>query len=138
MAESSKHMEYVRRIVEYVKTIPADFTPQLLVSDLPESPQRPTPTLDGYIPDVRYRGKGIIIIGEAKTIHDIDNDHTERQICSYIDEVRCYKGDRHIVMCSNITAFALIKNMIVRKKVRENLDGIMFHILDNLTKVAVV
>ena len=103
MAESSKHMEYVRRIVEYVKTIPADFT-----------------------------------LGEAKTIHDIDNDHTERQICSYIDEVRCYKGDRHIVMCSNITAFALIKNMIVRKKVRENLDDITFHILDNLSKVAVV
>ena len=138
MAESSKHMEYVRRIVEYVKTIPADFTPQLLASDLPESPERPSPTLDGYVPDVRYKTSGIIIIGEAKTIHDIDNDHTERQICSYIDEVRCNKGARHIVLCSNTTSFALIKNMIVRKKMREYLIDITFHVLDNLTKVAVV
>ena len=80
----------------------------------------------------------IIIIGEAKTIHDIENDHTEKQLKSYIDEVRCYKGDRHIVVCSNTSTFALIKNMIVRKKIKEHLDDITFHVLDNLSKVAVV
>ena len=138
MAESGKHMEYVRRIAEYVKTIPTDFTPQLLISDLPDSTARPVQTLDGYVPDVRYQSSNIIIIGEAKTIHDIENDHTERQISSYIDEVRCHKGERHIVICSNTAVFALIKNMIVRKKIRERLDDITFHILDNLTKVAVI
>lgn len=138
MAESGKHMEYVRRIVEYIKTIPTDFTPQFLISDLPESIERPAQTLDGYIPDVRYQGSNVIIIGEAKTIHDIENDHTERQLKSYIDEVRCHKGDRHIVVCSNTAAFALIKNMIVRKKIKDKMDDITFHILDNLSKVAVV
>ena len=72
------------------------------------------------------------------TIHDIENDHTEKQLKSYIDEVRCYKGDRHIVVCSNTSTFALIKNMIVRKKIKEHLDDITFHVLDNLSKVAVV
>lgn len=138
MAESGKHMEYVRRIAEYIKTIPADFTPQLLISDLPDSTERPKQTLDGFIPDVRYQGHDIIIIGEAKTIHDIENDHTEKQLKSYIDEVRCHKGDRHIVVCSNTLTFALIKNMIVRKKIKEHLDDITFHVLDNLSKVAVV
>ena len=138
MAESGKHMEYVRRIVDYVKTIPSDYTPQFLISDLPESPSRPTPTLDGYVPDVLYRDSHIVIIGEAKTIHDVENDHTERQIRSYIDEVRCHKGIRHIVICSNSNSFALIKNMVVRKKVREGITDITFHILDNLTKIAVI
>lgn len=138
MAESHNHMNYVRKIVEYVKDIPTDFISRYLLVDLPDFPERPTPTLDGYIPDVLYKDTNIIIIGEAKTIRDVENDHTERQINSYIEEVRCHKGTRHIVICSNALSFSHIKNMIVRKKNRENISDISFHILDNIYKVAVI
>ena len=138
MAESHNHMNYVRKIVEYVKDIPTDFISRYLLVDLPDFPERPTPTLDGYIPDVLYKDTNIIIIGEAKTIRDVENDHTERQINSYIEEVRCHKGTRHIVICSNALSFSHIKNMIVRKKDRENISDISFHILDNIYKVAVI
>ena len=138
MAESHNHMNYVRKIVEYVKDIPTDFISRYLLVDLPDFPERPTPTLDGYIPDVLYKDTNIIIIGEAKTIRDVENDHTERQINSYIEEVRCHKGTRHIVICSNALSFSHIKNMIVRKKMRENISDINFHILDNICKVAVI
>ena len=80
MAESLNHITYVRKIVEYVKDIPTDFISRYLLVDLPDFPERPTPTLDGYIPDVLYKDTNIIIIGEAKTIRDVENDHTERQI----------------------------------------------------------
>lgn len=138
MAESHNHMNYVRKIVEYVKDIPTDFISRYLLVDLPDFPERPTPTLDGYIPDVLYKDTNIIIIGEAKTIRDVENDHTERQINSYIEEVRCHKGTRHIVICSNALSFSHIKNMIVRKKNRENISDISFQILDNIYKVAVI
>lgn len=138
MAESFNHINYVRKIVEYVKDIPADFISHCLVADLPDFPTRPTATLDGYIPDVLYKDTNTIIIGEAKTIRDVENDHTERQINSYIEEVRCHKGTRHIVICSTALSFSHIKNMIVRKKMRENISDINFHILDNICKVAVI
>ena len=138
MAESLNHINYVKRIVEYVKDIPTAFISHCLLADLPDSPERPTATLDGYIPDVLYKDAQTIIIGEAKTIRDVENDHTERQIDSYIEEVRCHKGTRHIVICSNTLSFSHIKNMLVRKKMRENISDINFHILDNICKVAVI
>lgn len=138
MAESLNHIAYVKRIVEYAKDIPSAFIPNCLLADLPDFPERPIATLNGYIPDVLYNDSHTIIIGEAKTIRDIENDHTERQINSYIDEVRCHKGTRHIVICSNALSFSHIKNMIVRKKMRENISDISFHILDNIYKVAVI
>ena len=47
MAESLNHINYVRRIVEYVKGIPTNFTSHYLLVDLPDFPERPIATLDG-------------------------------------------------------------------------------------------
>lgn len=54
MAESLNHITYVRRIVEYAKDIPSAFIPNCLLADLPDFPERPIATLDGYIFQMCY------------------------------------------------------------------------------------
>lgn len=138
MAESLLHMEYVERIVSYVKTIPSNFVPPMLQVDLPQYIQRTPKIMNGYYPDVFYYDRSCIVIGEAKTSKDVDNQHTLLQLNSYIEEVRAYSCERHIVLCSCTLAFRQLKNMIVRKKWKEELNDITFHILDNHLLFAVL
>lgn len=138
MAESLNHMEYVRRIVRYIPTIAKHYVPTLLFSDLPESQIHPIAMSEGYRPDVFYQDPDMVVIGEAKTINDIENEHTFSQLNSYINEVRYFQKERHIVFCSSVTSFALLKNHLIRKKNKEHLHDIIFHVLDNISKVAII
>lgn len=138
MAESLNHMEYIRRIVGYVPTIAKHYVPALLSSDLPEAQTHPIPMSEGYRPDVFYQDSDIVVIGEAKTIKDIENEHTFSQLSSYINEARNFQKQRHIVFCSSVTSFALLKNHLIRKKNKEQLQDIIFHVLDDVSKVAII
>ena len=138
MAESIVHMNYVRRIVDYVKLTFPSLDDVSFYVDLPDSTQRPSATFGGHIPDMYYRDRNVLIIGEAKTENDIDNEHTRAQLNSYIDELRLFQGERHLIYCSGVLSFSQIKNTILRLKRRDNLDDITFHILDNFTKVSTI
>ena len=139
MAESALHMNYVRRIVSYLATLGDSLCQIAMVyADLPEYGTRIPKVIDGFFPDVYYNGSSAIIIGEAKSPNDVDNRHTESQIESYIEEVRSYNKSRHIVICVSVFDFAHVKNALVRRKNREGLQDITFHILDNISKVTVI
>ena len=135
MAESLLHMNYVRHIADYTERTFPNLIDSWLYIDLPESSKHPSATIGGHIPDMYYKDKHVIIIGEAKTENDIDNEHTKAQLKSYIDEVSMFQGERHIIYCSGMLSFSQIKNMILRLKRHDNIDGITFHILDNYSKV---
>jgi hypothetical protein len=138
MAESIVHMNYVRHMVDYAKKSFQSMDDVSLYVDLPESIRRPSATMGGHIPDLYYQDKKIFIIGEAKTENDIDNEHTRAQLNSYIEEVRYHNGEKHIIYCTGMLPFSQIKNIILRLKKKENLEGITFHIIDNFTRVNVV
>ena len=138
MAESKAHMDFVRRIVSYSGSNISMCDPALIQAELPEFYARTPRVIGGYFPDVYHKGTNCILIGEAKTDNDIENPHTEAQLNCYIEEVRCYNVERHIVLCSSIFSYALLKNMIVRKNRREALDDITFHVLDVHAKSAVI
>lgn len=138
MPESKAHMDFVRRMVEYASTQISMCEKVMIQADLPEYDGRTPKLIGGYYPDLYHKNSHCIIIGEAKTDNDIENSHTESQLECYIEEVRCYDLPRHIIICSSVLSFALIKNLILRKKRSEKLDDITFHILDVYSKVAVI
>lgn len=138
MAESKAHMDFVRKIVSYIGTSIPACDKALIQAELPEFYSRTPRVIGGYYPDVYHKNSRSIIIGEAKTDNDIETTHTEEQINCYIEEVRCYDIERHIVLCSSVFSFAMLKNMILRKKRHMNLDDITFHILDVYAKQAIV
>jgi hypothetical protein len=136
--ESLTHMTFVKKIVDYVSAIPEDFTRNLLCVELPGECNRCQQIIGGSIPDVFYNDSNYIILGEAKTDNDIDQEHTHRQLNDYINEVRTYDADRNIVLCTSIMGFSRMKNIIVTKKMKEQLDDIKFHVIDCFNKVQIL
>ena len=136
--ESLTHMTFVKKIAEYISTIPEDYTQNLLCAELPGEYNRCPPIMGGSVPDVFYNDSHYIILGEAKTDNDIDQVHTQRQLNDYISEVRTYEADRIIVLGTSILGFSRMKNIIVTMKIREDLDDIKFHVIDCFNKVQIL
>jgi len=136
--ESLTHMSFVKKIADYVSTIPQDFTRNLLCVELPGEYNRCPQIIGGSIPDVFYNDSNYIILGEAKTDNDIDQEHTQRQLNDYINEARTYNADRNIILCTSIMGFSRMKNIIVTKKMKEQLDDIKFHVIDCYNKVQIL
>ena len=136
--ESLTHMSFVKKIADYVSTIPQDFTRNLLCVELPGEYNRCPQIIGGSIPDVFYNDSNYIILGEAKTDNDIDQEHTQRQLNDYINEARTYAADRNIVLCTSIMGFSRMKNIIVIKKMKEQLEDIKFHVIDCFNKVQIL
>lgn len=136
--ESLTHMSFVKKIADYVSTIPEGFTRNYLCVELPGEYNRCSQIIGGSIPDVFYNDSNYIILGEAKTDNDIDQEHTQRQLNDYITEVRTYDADRIIVLCTSIIGFSRMKNMIVSKKMKEQLNDIKFHVIDCYNKVQIL
>ena len=136
--ESLTHMSFVKKIADYVSTIPGDFTRNLLCVELPGEYNRCPQIIGGSIPDVFYNDSNYIILGEAKTDNDIDQEHTQRQLTDYINEARTYDADRNIVLCTSIMGFSRMKNIIVTKKMKEKLDDVKFHLIDCYNKVQIL
>ena len=127
-----------QKIADYVSTIPHDFTRNLLCVELPGEYNRCPQIIGGSIPDVFYNDSDYIILGEAKTDNDIDQEHTQRQLNDYINEARTYDADRNIVLCTSIMGFSRMKNIIVTKKMKEQLDDVKFHVIDCYNKVQIL
>lgn len=139
MAESLAHIIYVRKIISYLPKVIPSLQEGMIQADLADFSKRTPQVIGGYFPDVYYRTPSFFLIGEAKTDNDIDNHHTDKQINSYIEELRSGSQlERHIVLSSSVYSFAMLKNMVVRKKERERLSDITFHIIDNITRIAVI
>ena len=136
--ESLSHMTFVKKIADYVSTIPEDFTRNLLCVELPGEYDRCPQIIGGSIPDVFYNDSNYIILGEAKTDNDIDQEHTQKQLNDYICEVRTYDADRNIVLCTSILGFSRMKNIIVSKKMKEQINDIKFHVMDCYNKIQIL
>lgn len=136
--ESLTHMIFVKKIADYVSSIPENFTRKLLCVELPGEYDRCPQIIGRSIPDVFYNDSKCVILGEAKTDNDIDQEHTQRQLNDYIKEVRTYNADRNIVLCTSILGFSRMKNIIVTKKIKEQLDDIKFHVIDCYNKVQIL
>lgn len=83
MAESSLHAALVERIANYLTTSNSDYL--LFVDGRASIGMTIPPSIDTVRPDVFGRDSKTrkAVIGEAKTLNDIENPHTELQLLTY-------------------------------------------------------
>jgi len=137
MAESIVHINYVRKMVDYLSVLIPIGDRSLVLVDLPESSRKPDRTIGNFIPDLYYKNTGCLIIGEAKTENDIDRKHSIDQFESYIVETSLFNGESHIVICTSLYSFARIKNLIRRMKMEQN-SLTIFHIIDDIERISII
>lgn len=90
MAEGELHRQLVRMLSEHVAEAMSGALTSFIDGGRFDRAGIP-PLLDGHRPDVYAleRATRRIIIGEAKTPDDIDNEHTRRQLAVYLRHVSC-------------------------------------------------
>jgi len=95
MAESSSHIRLVEEMVNWIAATYLNGEKAYLLIDHPDSPtNNKPPKINGYIPDIfsSISPLGGVIIGEAKTINDIERVHTEEQIKAYLRYCKDYNN----------------------------------------------
>jgi hypothetical protein len=84
MSDSAQHLELVRSIVSFVAV---NFSPTkfAILTDLPGSVDKP-PKIHGFVPDVFAQDapRTTVIIGEAKTISDLQTVHSQMQVEAFL------------------------------------------------------
>lgn len=111
--ESQAHKEYVQNAIDYIKRV-FGVSDSQIAADLGDASMLPPKSIDGFRADIYVNTPSMIIIGEAKTDNDINNNHTLAQFASYVREARLYDKKRHIVMSGSMAAYPSIRNFIRR------------------------
>ena len=87
MAESTQHLQLLRRIIEYVQLAYGEFYSLSVLHDLPTrvGGEKP-PRVGGFSPDVYATDVPVTttIIGEAKTAQDLETAHSRKQLTAFI------------------------------------------------------
>lgn len=125
MPESSKHMMFVEKLfIEAQKIIPNEYH-VLIYSDKPESTEKPPRTKNGFVPDLFYSHKGILIIGEAKTAEDVEREHSLSQYESYFEEALKFEGKAILLFASPWFTKNSLKNIVrsLYKKYRKRIEA---------------
>lgn len=115
MSESRYHIELVKIVYEYVKTI-VPYDKQALIEVDSVDSLRPTSVDGKFIPDVQYWSEDIYIIGEAKTIKDFDREHSKLQYSAYFEETQKFCGKSIIVIAVPWQLILSAKNLFRRLK----------------------
>lgn len=94
----------------------------MVESDIYEIKGNVTRMPEGYVPDVYYNYKNIIIIGEAKSEKDLEISHSIEQYKSYIKYLNLHAsyGKKCIIIIAtpwqaSISAYKIFKRLINKK-----------------------
>ena len=100
-----------------------------------ESRIRP-PSIEGYVPDayVMLNEQGRVVIGEAKSMGDLENSHTEAQVTAFLR--RCGMAEDSVFMLAvPWPVERLAKALITNLSVREGLPHVETLVLSEANRV---
>ncbi len=119
--ESKIHHNLVKKIYNYVCSFQC-IENALVESDIYEIKGNVTRMPEGYVADVYYNYKNIIIIGEAKSEKDLETSHSIEQYKSYIKYLNLHasNGKKCILIIAtpwqaSISAYKILKTLINKK-----------------------
>ena len=115
MSESLCHIELVKRVLNYVKTVVDPSFHDLIEVDNSVS-SKPSRIVGNYIPDVYFFYDKRLILGEAKTLDDFDRRHSQEQFAAYLKECSSYVEHGMFVIAVPWTLVNTAKNLFRRKK----------------------
>jgi len=127
MPESLKHMDLVKLLEgQFNNLVPKEYQ-ALIYIDKPENTFKPPRTSLNFVPDCFYEHDKMLIIGEAKTINDVDRKHSINQLENYYLDAVNYNGDSILVLSVPWQAKNTMKNMMrrIKKKYEKNIKIIV-------------
>ena len=134
MPESITHMELVQKLFDYVRDVWMDGDGGQILLDDQEWPTSARPyTVNGHTPDLyaRNHATGLLVIGEAKTPHDLETKRTAMQLRSFLS--RCSEESHSVFILAvrwYMTASAL--NLIRLTKRRHRLHSVPSVVINEL------
>lgn len=136
MAESKQHIVLVKRIVEHIKENYSD-KKLFILADLPEEnlDNRP-PKIVNYFPDV-YANNPVTeftIIGEAKTINDIESPRSVKQVREFVSFLGNQDGDSFLFLAVPLEGIIPARRLLnISKHEKASLTGLL--ILDGVSAI---
>lgn len=141
MADSSQHEMLVRRIVGYIFTNYSELYSLSVIDDLPKpiGAERP-PKIQGYRPDVFAQDVPLTtaIIGEAKTLGDLETGHSKRQYASFLSSLSMQPNGIFLIAVPFIGVPAALR--VLREIIRaldEPLSSVKVIVLDDFREYEV-
>ena len=134
MSESSVHTNLVKSLAKWViELLPPEDSSHILV-DIPEnSPQKKPPRLYEFVPDVFVSNiqRYTLIIGEAKTATDIDNNHTIDQLTAFLR--KCSESNNSLLVLAVPWHKVRLAASVIRYcKKKADLDVVETRVIDRL------
>lgn len=121
MPESEEHSNLVVMLHCYISNRFCEGQPERVLTDTVsrQSPNRPPP-IEGYVPDayVMLDEQGRVVIGEAKSMGDLENSHTEAQVAAFLRRCGMVEGSVFVLAVPwpiERLAGALLRNFRVRE-----------------------
>ena len=131
--ESHAHKEYVQNAIDYIKR-KFDLSNSQIAADLGDANMLPPKTVDGFRADIYVNTSQYIIIGEAKTDNDVNNNHTLAQFASYVKEAKSFDKERQS-SCLALSLHDLLYETLSRDSAKKNdVPNITFHTVDPMIK----
>ena len=134
MAESATHANLVESMRQWVIDNCFDEDSGFVLVDNPEGTRfTKPPNTYGFVPDLfaRRKSEGGIIIGEAKTVRDLENPHTRAQLTAFLK--RCSEEMNSMLVLAvpwHMERFA--KNLVRSISHQESHCGVEVVILNRL------
>lgn len=113
--ESQAHIDLVNRIITYAKKLIPESEHILIQCDSAGS-NGEIRVIGNYVPDVYYRCKDYLLIGEAKTADDFERKHSKEQYESYLYECQLFQGESRLVIAVPWQLTITAKNYFKRIK----------------------
>jgi len=135
MAESASHIRLVSAIVRWLTYGPLSVEEGLILIDCPEQASHSKPRqLGRYIPDVHvpaFGGRGPII-GEAKTVRDLERGHTSDQLAAFLKW--CGQNDDSLFIIAVPWHMARLAEAVLRRiQLSTGTEHVRTRVLDRLS-----
>ena len=112
MGETINHMQYVEMVFQRARVIIPGHAESLVYIDKPDSQAKPPKTSGNFIPDLFYCQKGLMIIGEAKTLEDVERKHSQEQYRDYLKDASNFDGEAYVIFGVPWNVKNTLKNII--------------------------
>ena len=103
-----------------------------------ESRTRP-PSIEGYVPDayVMLNEQGKVVIGEAKSLRDLENSHTEAQVTAFLRICGMAEGSA-FMLAVPWPVERLARALLTNLRVREGLPHVETVVLSEANRMGTV
>lgn len=138
MPESEEHSNLVSILRSYIADRFCEGQGERVLTDSVSSESRTRPpSFEGYVPDayVLLNEQGRVVIGEAKSMRDLEKPHTDAQITAFLRRCGMAEGSAFILAVP-WPLERLAKSLLTNLRVREKLPHVETVILSEANRMS--